>query len=580
MNKKVIILSVIVILAIIAIVAIIINLVVDNNITLKFNKKMSKLEESLLNDKQINYNKDSFCVFLSVSDGKSKSYVVSKKSKTLKDAIKDAKSAMARVIKQDNISPEWVKIDVVNKEMQKTISTVYGEIAASKTNSYRYGISFDEDYDIAFLENELNADKLINYKKKLFNTDNIRKYLSSKNKITKKAKLVSLPDKVYTFSTIGYIYDDKDVYKLNSDPENMDDIGRRENDGLDELNLIEIMEDGADYLVDILQENGSYIYRYDAQDGKVSDTYNILRHEGTTWSLIEVYKITKNKELKDAIEKAIEYVIENNVKYKDDKTAYIIEEKNNEIKLGANGIGVVMLTEYMDTFETNKYDDLLVKLGNGILSMQNDNGSYYHVYGYPEFNKREEFRTVYYDGEATFALSKIYGRTKDEKWLKRAKKSIDYFIKNNYTQYRDQWIEYSVNEVTKYDFNKKYIEFGLANGYDNLEEIVNASYEYPVNLELLTTCVEIYDRAVKNKIDVSDFNIKDIVSAVYYRSDIQLDGLFYPEVCMYFDNPERIVGSFFIRDNKFRIRIDDVQHNINGYYNMYKLYEAIEKYSK
>jgi len=580
MNRKVIILIILVILIIAAIAAIIWSIVLDSNISLKLNKKVSKLEENLLNNKNINYNKDSFCVFLSVSDGKNKAYVINKSGNTLKNAIKNAKQEMLQTLKKKNVDPEWVKIDVVNEETTKSINQVYEDISTVGENGYRYGIAFDKNYDIALMESELNANLVINYNKNSISLNNLNTYLKSKNKIAEKQELDKVPDSIVRFSCVGYIYDSTGVYELNSSTEDMGEYGRRADVKLDELKLLEMMEDGSDYLIDAIDENGKYIYRYDADEGKVSDSYNILRHEGTTWSLIEVYKLTKNKELKENIDLAIKYVIDNCVKYKDDDTAYVIEPKNNEIKLGANGIAIVMLTEYIDTFKTNEYDDLLLKLGNGILSMQNDNGSYYHVYEYPEFNEKEKFRTVYYDGEATFALTRIYGHTKDEKWLKKAEKSIDYFIKNNYTQYKDQWIEYSVNEVTKYDLNEKYIKFGLDNGEKNLEKIVADPYDCPVDLELLTTCVEIYDRAIKNNIDTGDFNIKDLISGVHYRADIQLNGLFYPEVCMYFINPERIVGSFYKRDSDFRVRIDDVQHNINGYYNMYRLFKEIEDYSK
>ena len=40
-------------------------------------------------------------------------------------------------------------------------------------------------------------------------------------------------------------------------------------------------------------------------------------------------------------------------------------------------------------------------------------------------------------------------------------------------------------------------------------------------------------------------------------------------------NPQRILGSFMMRDDKFRVRIDDVQHNIGGFYLYWKNYDAM-----
>ena len=90
--------------------------ILNGNGIMKLNKKVSKLQESLLNDKELNFAREEYVVFLSVSDSNEKAYVTNGKADTLKKAIEDAKSKMNKNISLYKINPEWVRIDVVNKE--------------------------------------------------------------------------------------------------------------------------------------------------------------------------------------------------------------------------------------------------------------------------------------------------------------------------------------------------------------------------------------------------------------------------------------------------------------------------------
>ena len=221
------------------------------------------------------------------------------------------------------------------------------------------------------------------------------------------------------------------------------------------------------------------------------------------------------------------------------------------------------------------YVDVCVALGEGILKQQDpEDGSYWHIL-VNGFQHGEEFRTIYYDGECTFALTRLYSLTGEQKWLDAACKAIDHFIAEDYTQYRDHWVAYSLNEVTKYVDRQDYWEFALANATNNYERIRGRYRTYPVNLELLISSFETWQRMVEKGVDTGDFEVKDLLDVISARANRQLSGYFYPELAMYMANPQRILGSFMMRDDKFRVRIDDVQHNIGGFYLYWKNYDAM-----
>lgn len=525
--------------------------------------EMSRIQAEVLKNKDLEECKQ---VFISISDGKQKAIVRNASGNSLSEAMQKAKQK----IMQEEIEPKYIKVDIVKEEQEIAASDLYSYIYDVEKFCFRRGISFSKNYEVALLEAELNSNKIIDYSTNDIDYDNLREYLSTSNKGM--LTLEEEPEQLILFQCVSYFYDAGNIYSTYTTGNG---YGRRMTDGLEKDEIESNLKNATNYLKNNVKEDGSFVYNYYPIEQVEEEDYNILRHEGTTWSMIQTYSLTKEEKLKQKIDLDIQYVVENAVKEKDENTAFILEEKDNELKLGANGIGLLMLVEYMQTFQTNAYEEIAIKLANGILEMQNENGSYYHVYEYPTFKEKQEYRTTYYDGEATFALLKLYEYTKDEKYLQAAQKSMNYFVENEYEQYRDQWVQYSVNEITTYLPNEEYFELGLRNMTQNYNEMLDDLYGSPTNLELLATGLEIYYRAVESGIDVSYFDKDKLVSMIEQVSEKQLNGFFYPEYAMYFNEPSRILYAFFKRTTNFRIRIDDVQHHINAYYTILKNYSKI-----
>ena len=207
-----------------------------------------------------------------------------------------------------------------------------------------------------------------------------------------------------------------------------------------------------------------------------------------------------------------------------------------------------------------------------------ETGEFWHILN-GDFSRKEKMRTVYYDGEATFALSRLYALTGDEIWLNAGCRSVDHFIEAEYEQYKDHWVAYSLNEITKHVKDRpEYFAFALRNAEVNLENIAQRDTTYHTYLELLMSTFELYDRMIDQQIPAGDFDIRSLLNTIFIRAQRQLNGFFFPEYAMYMANPNRILNTFMVRHDGYRVRIDDVQHNIGGYYLYYKNYDKMLTY--
>lgn len=511
--------------------------------------------------------------FISVTDGTFRARVFSATEYDFFDAFEKACEKAKSFIMQNDIDVLWLKADFINYSKIVSYKNFLAGVRDSREYFFKKGISFDVDFDTALLEAQLNCGGLLDYKSWQLNVAKVRDHFKEAGN----DRFVSIPDNVIEFTTVGYICeDDMSTYKLYPDEEN---YGRRVAGELTKEDIGRVIKQSSVYLANAIDENGRFDYGVNPVTDFHFITYNILRHAGTIWSVIMQYDTTHDEALVPKIESAIGYMLDS-IESPDEDHAYLIERKADEVKLGGNAVVIITLSTYMKVFKSDKYKELIRKIANSILDSQEADGSYYHVLSYPDYKRKERDRIVYYDGEATFALARAYSVTGDERFLNAAKKALDYFIDNDYTRFCDHWIAYSVNEVTMYDPQEKYLNFGLRNANENLTRIFNQDTTFHTFLELLMAAYELYMRVIDNKLKASymqKFNKEAFIRTIYKRAHYMLNGYLYPEFAMYMKNPLGIAETFCVRHDSYRIRIDDVQHYIGGYYHFYKHFDELQE---
>lgn len=549
----------------------------------KFDEKIKLLKEKMFENEAVfsefGKNFGRYAAFISVCDVRERAYVFRASAESVQDAWERASADARNFILSDKIEPVWIKADVTIKGERARLSDVVTKIGKGYREFFRRGISFGDDMSISFIEAELNGNYLIDYKEKKLDITEINKYLAGCELKT----LTQFPEEVILFDCKSLFCGEKSrVIELYSDGAN---CGRRIIEKFDKETALRVISTSSDYLAMQIGLDGKFDYGYYPIFPKKISGYNILRHATSIWSLLCAYRLTGDRFILRQAESAIVYMIQNCVyRYPKsdthDNTLFLAEKTKGEVKIGGNAVAVIVLTEYMDVVGSKEYEKYASELGNGILELFDErDGSFFHVLKYPSLAPRDKFRTVYYDGECVFALCRLYGLTKKRKYLEAAELAANRFIKKDYTQYADHWVAYSMNELTKFVPEEKYLNFALKNVQVNLDRIYKQPTTYHTFLELLCVSFELYTRIKERKLKCSylkEFDEKYFVKTIFHRAEYMLNGYGYPEYVMYFAEPHSALGAFFVRHDEFRIRIDDVQHFCGAYYSLYKNYEKLD----
>ena len=515
----------------------------------------------------------SYQLFFSVCDPASRAVVISSAEASLEQAWEAGARKLRQKAARDKLKPQWLKVDWVEEVKTYTWGSLKEELKRHKRNYYRFGLALDADLEYSFLEQELNANATLYLGGKIAHADlnekNFRRF--AEQKYGKKVPLDFRDNtQVYRLRHQGIFC------ALDEAPQRLygvsRDAGRRVVDNLDEATVTRIIETSSDYLAGQVKKSGRFNYGWFPCFDRAIGTYNTLRHASSTYAMLEGWEVTQDEKLKSAIKRSLNYLNNELIKtctLPDGDEAAFLTDLNDEIKLGGNAVCLLAFSKYTELMADDQYLPLMEKLALGIRYMQNpDNGSFVHVLNSNDLSTKEAFRTIYYEGEAAFGLMRLYGITRDPRWLAVVEKAFDHFIADDYWKAHDHWLSYCVNELTLYKPEARYFQFGIQNVADHLDFVQERITTFPTLLELMMAAHKMIGRLQtldEHKHLLEQLDLEKFDQALRHRAQYLMNGYFWPELAMYYKNPQKIVGSCYIRHHAFRVRIDDVEHYLSGY---------------
>lgn len=517
-------------------------------------------------------------LFLSATNMKERALIRHAVSDTPEEAWMAALSELEKILTDE---PAILRADWVTASETVTWAECLERIKAKRRNYFRQGIAFDKNYNLAFMEQELNANAICcnleqEDKRGEFQTDKAAAYCQQR--FGQDFPKLADTDEVELFNTTGIF-----IQAGMTEPLTITAEGRRVVDADNGEMFFDMARRGTNYLVTQCGADGRFIYGLYPCDDSVVPGYNTHRHFGTLFAMAETYEICADDEIKKslgaAIENGLEYGIRNLLRYKktDDGTEMAYFSEGRATTIGISGLALLAFTKWTTSTGTTKYISLMNALARGIIATQKPDGTFTQVLNIRNFSVRKEFSVTFYDGEALYGMLRLYAITKDEYLLESVERAINGFAEKKYWEHHDHWMQYTLNELTLFKPTAKYFKFGLDNISSYLPNIRRSTVHNPTQLEMIMAAENMI-RRMKSLPDMKDL-LKDLDDKYFYsttdiRAERMCNSYFWPEVAMYFKNPERMVGSFYVRTDAFRVRIDDVQHTISGLLAYYKCFKG------
>ncbi len=504
-------------------------------------------------------------VFVSVSNGEQTAHVV---MSALRGAARAADGAVARVMKllPDPAQRHWIKVDVVNRV----------EPLTTTANNFALGINPTLDGvelsgGVAFLPEELAGWNLVEGGRLI--EGSIYDYLDAR------PKRAALPGQaeLRVASRFGcasfFIQDNGAPLTLYR--------GHRLFQSISPDDLRAAADAAGAYLSGAVRETGRFDYAYRLDLDDVPRDYNVVRHAGTIWAMLDLYRDTQDAELLAAVDRAMQYLLAQVRPMKIGGADVLGVVEAGEVTLGGNALGAMALATYIEVTGKKEHLPILRAMGRALRAAQSASGRF--------DNQRQEFLSgavfamdsPYYPGEAALAMMKIDEVEPDAALVDAAARAVKYLITVRDAEVtadqlpHDHWLLYALCAVHP----KRPDELYLNHARKMAAAIVAAQHKEP-GRAVASDAVGSYADARSTAAAVRSEGLlatvrllrsagqgaeaEPFLAAAKASVAFQLRTQVWPESAMHFRSPRRAIGAFRDELGGVYVRIDFVQHNLSS----------------
>jgi hypothetical protein len=221
--------------------------------------------------------------------------------------------------------------------------------------------------------------------------------------------------------------------------------------------------EAAEWIARSLQEDGAYLYEWDARDDSFSREYNEVRHAGVTMSLYQ-WAALGNDAYLDAADGGLQWML-NNLEEQDD-WAGLKHPQSTWMKLGATSLMTIGLVLRREATGDGDYDQLLRRLGRFMLLLQQPDGSFLNFWDLGRDEPVPEITSLFATGEAFWALVLLEESFPGEGWGEHAE-AVAWYIATQRDDdedwplppWPDQWAAYGFGEMAHWGIDDEQIDY-------------------------------------------------------------------------------------------------------------------------